>query len=42
MKLVGFVSKRFSTDLISKEDLIAARYIGLIKAAQTFNKEKGY
>ena len=42
MKLVGFVSKRFPTDLVSREDLIAAGYIGLIKAAQTFDKEKGY
>lgn len=42
MKLVGFVSKRFPTDLVSREDLIAAGYIGLIKAVQTFDKEKGY
>ncbi len=42
MKLVGFVAKRFPTDLVSIEDLIGVGYIGLIKAAKTFDKEKGY
>lgn len=41
MKLVGFISKKFYTEPIEREDLIAVGYIGLIKAAQTFKYEKG-
>lgn len=41
IKLVGFISKNFHTEEIERQDLIAVGYIGLIKAAQTFNYEAG-
>jgi len=42
VKLVGMLSKKYPTNAVERSDLIGAGYIGLVKAAKTYDKDKGY